>query len=234
MAELKVHSSIGVRSAVEGLFADFECRTGHRLEVSWGTAPMVARRIEAGEIADLLILSRAGIVALESQGKIVPDSAISLGSSGVAIGVKAGARKPDISSSEALRATLLAAKSIAYTEPSAGGASGVHFARLLLERMGIAEAMRPKTRFPPPGGFSGALLVSGEAELAVQQRPELLHVEGVEIVGELPGELNLVTEFVAGLMPESGNKEVAGALIAHLRSPAAREAFRVKGLEPAA
>jgi molybdate transport system substrate-binding protein len=231
MADLRVHSSIGVRSAAEGLFAAFERGTGHRLELTWGTAPMLVRRIEGGETADLLILSRAGIEALKSRGQIVPGSAVSLASSGVAIGVKAGARKPDISSPDALREALLAAKSVAYTEPSAGGASGVHFAKLL-EHMGIAEAMRPKTKYPPPGGFSGALVVSGDAELAVQQKPELLHVEGIEIVGELPGELNLITEFVAGQMPECANKQAAGALIAHLRSPAAREAFRAKGLEP--
>ena len=88
-----------------------------------------------------------------------------------------------------MKQTLLNAKSIAYSEPSAGGASGVYFAKLL-ERMGIAEAMKPKTKYPPPGGFSAELLLTGEAELAVQQKPELMHVAGAEIVGLLPGDLN--------------------------------------------
>ena len=115
--------------------------------------------------------------------------------------MKAGAPKPDISTPEALKQTLLACKSIAYSEPSAGGASGVYFAKLL-ERMGIAEEMKPKTKYPPAGGFSAALLMTGEAELAVQQKPELLHVAGAEIVGFLPGDLNMVTQFAAGIMAE--------------------------------
>jgi molybdate transport system substrate-binding protein len=161
----------------------------------------------------------------------VPGSEVALASSGVAIAVKQGAPKPDISSPEALKQTLLNAKSVAYSEPSAGGASGVYFAKLI-ERMGIAEEMKPKTKYPPPGGFSAALLMTGEAELAVQQKPELLHVAGSEIVGMLPGDLNLITEFVVGIMPGSKNLEAAKALIAMLRSAEAKRVFRLKGLDP--
>jgi molybdate transport system substrate-binding protein len=106
----------------------------------------------------LAILSWAGIDALLKQGKVLPGSDVTLAGSGVAIAVKAGAPKPDISTPEALKQTLLKAKSIAYSEPSAGGASGVYFAKLL-ERMGIAEQMKPKTKFPPAGGFSAELLL---------------------------------------------------------------------------
>ena len=154
-----------------------------------------------------------------------------LAGSGVAIAVKAGAPKPDISTPEALKRTLLAAKSIAYSEPSAGGASGVYFAKLL-ERMGIAEAMKPKTKYPPAGGFSAALLMTGEAELAVQQKPELLHVAGAEIVGFLPGDLNMVTDIRR--RHHAGQQECrrAKALIKMLQSPDAKAVFRVKGLDP--
>jgi len=124
MAELIVYSTIGVRSAAEGLFAQFEM-AGHKLAVTWGTAPMLVKRIEGGETADVLVLSRAGLDALSKQGKVVPGSEVPLASSGVGIAVKAGAPKPDISTPEALKQTLLNAKSIAYSEPSAGGASGV-------------------------------------------------------------------------------------------------------------
>jgi molybdate transport system substrate-binding protein len=232
MAELTVYSTIGVRSAAEGLFAQFETASGHALAVTWGTAPMLVKRIESGEKADVLVLSRAGLDALKQQGKILPGSEVPLASSGVGIAVKAGARKPDISTPEALKRTLLEAKSIAYTEPSAGGASGVYFAKLL-ERMGIADEMRAKTKYPPAGGFSATLLVSGDAELAVQQKPELLHVAGVDVIGFLPGDLNLITPFVAGLMANSGNAAEGTALIASLRTPHAAAAFRAKGLEPA-
>jgi len=232
MVELTVYSSIGVRSAAEGLFRQFETTSGHKLAVTWGTAPMLVKRIESGERADVLILSRASIDTLRKQGKIAPGSEVTLAGSGVAIAVKAGMPKPDISTPEALKQTLLKAKSIAYSEPSAGGASGVYFAKLL-ERMGIADQMRPKTKFPPAGGFSAELLMTGEAELAVQQKPELLHVAGCEIVGLLPGDLNLVTEFAAAIMAGSNNAEIGKALIAMLQSPAAKAIFRAKGLDPA-
>jgi molybdate transport system substrate-binding protein len=98
--------------------------------------------------------------------------------------------------------------------------------------MGIAEQMKPRTKYPPAGGFSAELLLTGEAELAVQQKPELLHVAGVEIVGFLPGDLNLVTEFAAAIMTDSKNAAIGKALIDSLRSPQAAEVFRSKGLEP--
>jgi molybdate transport system substrate-binding protein len=231
MTELSVYSSIGVRSAAEELFRKFEKQNGSRLAVTWGTAPMLVARIEAGERADVLILSRAGIDALGKQGKVAPGSEVTLAGSGVAIAVKAGASKPDISTAETLKQALLKAKSIAYSEPSAGGASGVYFAKLL-ERMGIAEQMKPKTKYPPPGGFSAELLLTGAAELAVQQKPELLHVAGVEIVGFLPGDLNVVTEFAAAIMAGSANAQTGKVLIDTLRSPEAAMVFRSKGLDP--
>jgi molybdate transport system substrate-binding protein len=213
MVDLTVYSSIGVRSAAEELFRKFEKQSACRLAVTWGTAPMLVGRIEAGERADVLILSHAGIDALRKQSKVLAGTDVTLAGSGVAIAVKAGKPKPDISTPEALKQTLLKAKSVAYSEPSAGGASGVYFAKLL-ERMGIAEQMKPKTK------------------LAVQQKPELLHVSGVEIVGFLPGDLNLVTEFAAAVMTGSENAETSKALIASLRSPGAAAVFRSKGLDP--
>jgi molybdate transport system substrate-binding protein len=231
MADLVVFSTIGVRSAAEQLFAQFDQASGHTLAVTWGTAPMLVKRIEGGDTADVVVLSRAGIDALQKQGKIAAGSDVTLASSGVGIAVKAGAPKPDISTAEALIKTLLAAKSIAYSEPSAGGASGVYFAKLL-ERMGITDAMKPKTKYPPPGGFSAELLLTGEAELAVQQKPELLHVAGAEIVGMLPGDLNMVTEFAAGIMPSSKNADAGNALIKMLQSREASAVFRSKGLDP--
>jgi molybdate transport system substrate-binding protein len=230
MADLVVFSTIGVRSAAEQLFAQFDKASGHKLAVTWGTAPMLVKRIEDGDTADVVVLSRAGIDALQKLGKLAAGSVVTLASSGVGIAVKAGAPKPDISTPDALKKTLLDAKSIAYSEPSAGGASGVYFAKLL-ERMGIAEQMKPKTKYPPPGGFSANLLMTGEAELAVQQKPELLHVAGVEVIGLLPGDLNVVTEFAAAIMTGSKNADAAKSLIKMLQSPEAAAIFRSKGLD---
>jgi molybdate transport system substrate-binding protein len=144
--DLSVYSSIGVRSAAEELLREFEKQNGSRLAVTWGTAPMLVARIEAGERADVLILSRAGIDTLRKQGKILSGTDVTLAWSGVAMAVKADAPKPDISTPAALKQTLLKAKSIAYSEPSAGGASGVYFAKLL-ERLGVAGQMKPKTKY---------------------------------------------------------------------------------------
>jgi molybdate transport system substrate-binding protein len=232
MAELTVYSTIGVRSAAEDLFRKFENSSGHRLGITWGTAPMLVKRIEGGESADVLILSRAGMDSLLKQGKVAAGSDVALAGSGVAIAVKAGAPKPDISTPDALKQALLNCKTIAYSEPSAGGASGVYFAKLI-EQMGIADAMKPKTKYPPAGGFSAALLMTGEAEIAVQQKPELLHVAGAEIVGFLPGDLNMVTHFAAGIMPGCKNADAAKTLIEFLRKPDSKGAFQSKGLEPA-
>ena len=230
MAELVVFSTIGVRSAAELLFAQFD-KTIHKLAVTWATAPMLVKRIEDGDTPDVVVLSRAGIDALQKLGKIAAGSVVTLVSSGVGIAVKAGAPKPDISTPEALKRTLLDAKSIAYSEPSAGGASGVYFAKLL-ERMGIADQMKPKTKYPPPGGFSANLLMTGEAELAVQQKPELLHVVGAEVIGLLPGDLNVITEFAVAIMTACKNGDAASALIKSLRSSEAVAVFRAKGLDP--
>jgi molybdate transport system substrate-binding protein len=230
MAELTVYSTIGVRSAAEQLFTQFDKASGHKLVVTWGTAPMLVKRIENGGRADVVVLSRGSIDNLQKQGKIAPGSDVALASSGVGIAVKAGAPKPDISTPEALKRALLAAKSIAYSEPSAGGASGVYFAKLL-ERMGIAEQMKPKTKYPPPGGFSANLLMTGEAELAVQQKPELLHVAGVEVVGLLPGDLNVVTEFAVAIMTGTKSADAAKTLIKLLQSSEATTVFRAKGLD---
>ncbi len=230
MAELKVFSTIAVRGAVEALVPRFEQATGCTFAITFATAPMLVKRIEAGETADLLILSQAGIDALAKAGKLAPGSQVTLASSATAIAVKAGAPKPDISTPEALKQTLLDARAISYTDPAAGGASGVYFAKLV-ERMGIAEAMKPKTKYPPAGGFSGDLLITGEAELAVQQKPELMHVAGTEIVGFLPGDLNVVTVFVAAVMAGSRNADAAMTLIKLLQSPDAVAVFRAKGLD---
>src|SRR5580692_2444160 len=107
MAELVVYSTIGVRSAAEQLFAQYDKASGHKLAVTWGTAPMLVKRIEDGDTADVVVLSRAGIDALQKQGKVAPGSDVALASSGVGIAVKAGAPKPDISTAEALKRTLL-------------------------------------------------------------------------------------------------------------------------------
>lgn len=230
MATLRVFCTIAVRGAVSELLPSLERALGHQLDVTWGTAPMLVKRVEGGESADALVLSQAGIDTLRQAGKLVPGSEVTLASSATAVAIKASAQKPDISTPGAFVQTLLKAKGVAYTHPSAGGASGVYFAQLI-ERLGIADKINAKSKHPPAGGFSGELLLTGEADIAIQQKPELMHVAGTEIVGLFPGELNVVTVFVGGVMTGSDHAALAKAFIAALRTPDAIAVFRAKGLE---
>jgi molybdate transport system substrate-binding protein len=228
---MKLFSAIAVQGVVEPLIPAFEQTHGCTLDVTWATAPLLLKRLQAGERADALILNRTTTDALLGMGGLVAGSDVVIASSATAIAVKAGAPKPDISTVEALKRTLLASRAISYTDPAAGGASGIYFAKVL-ERMGIAQEVNAKTRFPPPSGYSGMFLANGEVDLAVQQVPELLHVPGVEIVGPLPGDLHMVTVFVAGIPTDSTRPASARALIESLRTPEAKALFRAKGLEP--
>jgi molybdate transport system substrate-binding protein len=226
---LKLFSTIGVRGGLEALLPAAEAKIGDRIAVTWATAPMLVKRLQAGETADVMILNAAGMETVTASGWIVPGSQAELASSGVGIAVKAGAPRPDISTPEALKKTLLAAKSISYSDPEAGGASGIYFAKLI-ERMGIAKEVNAKKIFPPPAGFCAEFLLTGQAELAIQQRPELMHVKGVEIVGGLPGDLDVVTVFIAGLATACKDQKAGRALLDFLRSGEAKAMFKAKGL----
>src|SRR4029450_4756538 len=174
----------------------FEKAKDCRLDIAWNTAPALVKRLQAGETADVLILNRAGMDTMTRDGRVLAGTEASLASSATVLAVKAGAPRPDISTEEALKRTLLAARAISYSDPAAGGASGIYFAKLV-ERLGIAKEINAKTKFPPPAGLSGDFLLTGEADLAIQQKPELLQVPGIAILGVLPGDLHMVTVFVA-------------------------------------
>jgi molybdate transport system substrate-binding protein len=231
-AEIKVFSTIGVQAALEELTPKFEKASGHKLTISWGTAAILVKRVQAGETADLMVLTRQSLDALTKEGKASADTDATFASSGMAMVVKKGAPKPDISTPEAFKQTLLKAKTIAYSNPAHGGASGVYFAKLL-ERMGIADQMKDKTKFPPPSGNAANLVVSGEAELAIQQEPEVMAVAGVDMVGPLPGDLNNITVFAAGVGSGTKESDAAKALIKFLHTPEAAAVFKARGLVPA-
>jgi len=195
-ANLNVYSTIAMRGALEELVPVFQKETGNTLALTWGTAATLTQRIEAREPADVAILTRANIDALIKDGKIAPGSDITLAQSTISVAIKSGAHKPDISTPEALKETLLKAKSIAYSNPASGGASGVHFAKLL-EGMGITEEMKGKTKYPPAGGNAASLVATGEAELAIQQKPEIMNVAGVDVAGPLPRDVEKISVFMA-------------------------------------
>jgi molybdate transport system substrate-binding protein len=230
-ATLNVYSTIATRGALEELVPEFQKQSGQTLAITWGTGAMLAKRIEAGEPADVAILTRANIEELKKSGKIESGSDVTLAQSAIAIAIKSGAPKPDISTPEKLKETLLKAKAIAYGDPASGGSSSVYFAALL-ERMGIADQMKTKTQFPPLGENSANLVASGEAELAIQQKPELMNAAGVDIVGLLPGDLNQVTAFSGGITTRCKDVDAAMALLKFLQSPEASKVFKASGFEP--
>ena len=231
-AEIKVYSTIGVKGVLEDLIPKFEKQTGHKLNMTWSTAALLTKRVQAGEQADALILIKGDVANLLKDGKIVPGTDTLFGQSIFAIGVKAGTPKPDIATPEALKKTLLAAKGVSYSNPASGGASGVYIAKQI-EKMGITEQLKDKTKFPPSGGFSGTLLVSGEADIAVQSKPELLHVPGVEVVGPLPGDMGFTVTYAAGVQTGAAQAEAAKALVNYLKSPEAQAVFKAMGYDPA-
>ena len=230
-AQLKVFSTIAVQAALKELAPVYEKESGNKLDITFNTAAALAKRVQEGENADVLILTPPLLEGLTKDGKAAP-AITPLVSSGVAMVVKSGAAKPDISTPEAFKAAILNAKSIAYSDPAAGGASGVYVAKLLA-RLGLADAVKDKTKHPPAGGNAANLVASGEAELAIQQTPEVKGVSGVDIVGVLPGDLNNITTFAAGMGSETDEGEAVRNFITFLKSPTATDMFKAKGLDPA-
>ncbi|HXD43987.1 MAG TPA: molybdate ABC transporter substrate-binding protein [Pseudolabrys sp.] len=231
-ADLKVFSTIGVQAALEQLEPQFEKESGTKLAVTWSTAALLVKRVEGGEAADCYVLTSQSLDALVKSGKAAGGADAVFASSGIAMVVKKGAAKPDISTPDAFKQTLLKAKAIAYSNPAAGGASGVYIAKLF-DKMGIADELKAKTKHPPAGGNSANLVVSGEADLAIQQEPEVMSVTGVDMVGPLPAALNNVTRYGAGPNPASAQAPACQALVKFLHSPAAQAVFKARGLTPA-
>src|SRR5215471_3319714 len=231
-AEVKVFSTIGVQAALEELAPKFEQATGNKLNITWATAAILVKRVQAGETADLMVLTKQSLDALTKDNKASAGSDAAFANSGMAVVVKKGAPKPDISTPDAFKQALLNAKSIAWSDPAAGGASGVHFAKVI-DRLGIADQVKAKTKHPPPSGNTANLVVAGEAELAVQQEPEVMSVAGVDMVGPLPGDLNNFTVYAAGIGAGSQQSDAGNALIRFLHTPEAQAVFKAKGLKPA-
>jgi molybdate transport system substrate-binding protein len=227
-ADLKVLASNGVKEALNELAPAFERDTGNKLVIAFGLAAALKRQIEAGEAFDLAILTSAGIADLAKQGKVDGASSAAIARSGVGIGIRKGGARPDIGTSEAFKRTMLAAKSISWAKE---GQSGIYFAGLL-ERIGIAEQMKPKVVPAATGVEVGKLVASGQVELGVILVNELMATPGVEVLGPLPAELQNYTVFHAGVGVGSKDSSAAKALIKFLTTPSAGAVFKAKGQEP--
>lgn len=218
----------GLKSVLLEILPGFERVHGTRVDVTWGSAAGLMQQLEAGAPADLVILTAEAIDDLIARDKVIADSRRDLARSGIGIAIRCGTPKPDIATPEALRRTLLAARSVAHSRT---GMSGIYFPTVL-ERLGIAAEMKPRIVTPEPGTPVGELIADGRAELGVQQVSELLPVAGIEVAGSLPASLQRTTIFTAGVLATASEAPAARALVQHIASES-RLLMGPKGLEPA-
>jgi molybdate transport system substrate-binding protein len=231
-AEVHVMISGGFTAAYKQLVPQFEKATGHTVVTAYGpsmgeTPQAIPMRLSRGEPADVLIMVGYALGDLVSKGQVVADSRVDLADSPIGVAVKAGAPRPDLSSPETLKAALLAAKTIAYSD----SASGVYVSTEMFNRLGIAEQMKGKARKIPATPV-GEIVASGLAEIGFQQISELKPVAGIDIVGPLPPALQQITVFSAGLSSKAPQPDAGRALIAFLSSVQAAPVMAATGLEP--
>lgn len=227
---LRILSGLAVRGAFEGgIIGDYEARTGNKVDVSWVPTTLIMEQVAAGEQADVLVVIRDAMDKLVAQGKVDPASRVEVAHSRLGVAVPRGAKHPPVGTVEEFRAALLGARSVAY---SRAGASGIHF-ESIIAKLGIADEVRAKATVIP-AGFTAEKLVTGEADLAVQQVSELLVVEGIEVVGKYPEELQQVSSFSAATMTSSAKREAAAAFLASLHGDKANAAYLASGVDPAA
>ncbi len=235
-AELKVLSAGAMRAALQELAPAFETASGHKLKIEYATAGVVEEKIAAGDEIDVAILTKPRVDKLVGGAKIVGGTATTLARAQIGLAVKKGATKPDISSVEAFKKALLSAKSVAYADPASGATSGSYLSQAF-EKLGIAAELKPKTRLvsgsPTQGPRVAEEVARGEAEIGLQPIGELIEVDGVDVVGPLPSELQSPDMvYVAGSPFVSEQPIPAKALIDFLAGPKAAAVYKAKGLQP--
>jgi molybdate transport system substrate-binding protein len=232
MPTIKVMSAGAVKAMVQALGAEFERATGNTIDYNFGTAGSLRDRVAKGEAADLVVLSQSAIAELGKAGRVDPATATDLGRTVTGVVVREGAPKPDISTPEAFKQALLKARTVAYTDPKAGGSGGIMFAAML-ERLGIADEVNKKAVLGKGGVDVTISIVEGRAELGTTFISEVLPIKGATVVGPLPGELHNANTYSAAVHAQSAHRDIAAALLAALKNPATRERWTAAGLEPA-
>ena len=232
MPTVKVLSAGAVQSMVEALGREFERESGNKLDLIFNTAGSLRDRIKNGEAADLVILSESAIASLDKLGQFVPGSIVNLGRTVTGVAIREGAPVPDISTPEAFKQALLKAKTVAFTDPKAGGSGGIMFAALL-DKLGIADEINKKAVLGKRGAEVAASIAEGRAEIGTTFISEVLPVKGAKVVGQLPGELHIANIYTAAIPAGSPNRETATALLRALTDPLTRTRWTAAGLEPA-
>jgi molybdate transport system substrate-binding protein len=229
-AELKALFPVTLTYTANQVIPEFEKDTGHKVTITYSTAGVVTTSVRTGVAADVAVTAASQIDSLRNEGKIVPGSSTILAKVGVGVFVPKGHPKPDVSSVEALKASLLSAKSIVYTDPTAGGPVGIYVAKLL-DQLGIGEQMKPKTRVTQGGEANHTLAVNGDAELGFNMINEILADARVDLAGPLPPPVQNYTVFAAGLISLSTQQEAGRTLIHFLSSPSTVAVMRMRGFE---
>jgi molybdate transport system substrate-binding protein len=230
MTDIKVLSARAPQMALQKLFAAFTDATGHAVTASYGTVGAISERFAGGEAADLLIVSPAALKGLGNA--IVAGSQADVARAGLAVCIHDGARAPDISTPDALKAALVAARAISYSDPTAGGSAAAYFAKLL-ERLGIADAVNANAKLGRNGHHVAELVADGGAELGISFLSELVAIKGVTIAGPLPVALQNYTVYAGATPAASMAADAAQVLIASITGAEADAAWREAGLEPA-
>jgi len=228
-AEIKVLSAGAMKGIVTELAETFRQETGNTVIITSGTAGELRQKVEAGEVADVVIVTDTVLEQLTAKRLVVADTRADLARTAIGVAVREGTPLPDISTVEAFKRTVLAAKSLVYTDPGRGATSGIHFAGVL-QRLGIADAVKDKTVLWP-GGYAAEAIVKGQAELCVHQISEILPVKGVTLVGPLPRELQKITTYSAAVATRAATPETARAFIAFVTRPTFKPKFVVAGLD---
>ncbi len=210
------------------LVAQFRLTSAHEVSTVSVGGVDAAKRVQAGEAFDVVVLAAEAIERLTQGGCIASGSRVDLVRSGVAIAVRAGARRPDIASEQAVKRAVLAATSLGYST----GPSGVQLAKLF-ERWGIAQTIAPRIVQAPPGVPVGSLVANGSIELGFQQLSELMHLDGIDLLGPLPAEIQIVTTFSAALLAASPMQQAARELLEFMAAPAVADTKRRHGMDPA-
>jgi len=227
-AEVRVISAGAVKSIVSELAQAYEKETGNKVVMQFGPMGFVRQKL-ASDPADVVIMSDTVIEDTIAKGGVTAGSRTDIGRTGMGVGVRDGAPQPDLSSVDAFKRALLEAKSIVYVDPASGATSGVHFASVL-QKLGVAEAVKPKTTLVP-GGYPAELVAKGEVDLVVHQISEIVPVKGVTLVGPLPKELQKLTIYSAGVAAKSTNADLARGFTAFLTRPAFKAKFAEAGLD---
>ena len=227
---LKVLSSGAFKQVVLAFVPSFEAATGHKVEVSEGTAGGLQQRVDGGEAFDVVIITPPVLQQYAAQGRVLPASVATLAKVGVGIGVKAGSPLPEVRTVEQFRQAVLAARAVAYIDPASGGSSGIYL-QGLFERMGIAAQVAPKAVLVK-GGYAAAKVASGEADLVVHQISEILPVAGVTLVGPLPEEIQNYTRYAGGVSATSAHAAAAQVFLSRMADAGAADIIRAKGMLP--